>query len=348
MSQQANDPNPAAAGTMQPPGKGAIAPDRMNSVVDDYARIHDAATDDRKAQYEKLVNDYYDLSTQFYEFGWGPSFHFAPRRKGESLKDSIVRHEHFLADRLALKPDMHVLDIGCGIGGPTRNLTRYTGARFTGLNNNAYQVKRARELSRELQSRCDFVVGDFMQLSASPTQYDAAIAIESLPHAPDKTAAFREIFQILRPGAGFAGYDWCLTDRYDPSNPEHQEIKSKIMIGNGLPDIATETEVVTALREAGFDLLEARDLAGESDPSTPWYRPLQSGDFRLSSLTRSPLGRAITNVVLGVGEKLRLVPKGAKAVSTFLNAGADALVKGGETGVFTALYFFQARKPLDS
>ena len=28
---------------------------------------------------------YYDLVTDFYEYGWGPSFHFAPRRTGESL-----------------------------------------------------------------------------------------------------------------------------------------------------------------------------------------------------------------------------------------------------------------------
>ncbi|KAI3699584.1 hypothetical protein L2E82_43994 [Cichorium intybus] len=61
------------------------------------------------------VNKYYDLVTSFYEYGWGESFHFAPRWKGESLKESIKRHEHFLALQLGLKPGQTVLDVGCGI-----------------------------------------------------------------------------------------------------------------------------------------------------------------------------------------------------------------------------------------
>jgi len=30
-------------------------------------------------------------------WGWGDSFHFAPRFPGESFTDSIKRHEHYLA-----------------------------------------------------------------------------------------------------------------------------------------------------------------------------------------------------------------------------------------------------------
>ena len=46
-----------------------------------------------------MVNDYYDLVTDFYEYGWGQSFHFAPRHKGESFEASLVRHELYLAAR---------------------------------------------------------------------------------------------------------------------------------------------------------------------------------------------------------------------------------------------------------
>jgi len=50
-------------------------------------------------------------------------------------------------------------------------------------------------------------------------------------------------------------------------------------------------------------------------------------------------------LTLRVGERLRLFPEGARAVSTILNAGADALVAGGRSGVFTPMFFFLARKP---
>ncbi|MCY4191168.1 MAG: hypothetical protein OXD42_07585 [Rhodospirillaceae bacterium] len=59
--------------------------------------IYDAGEQRRREQYRSLVNHYYDLVTDFYEFGWGQCFHFARRR--ESFKASIVRHQHFLSDR---------------------------------------------------------------------------------------------------------------------------------------------------------------------------------------------------------------------------------------------------------
>ena len=120
-----------------------LAPHEVKSAVDLYTGLHDADTAHRKEHCQSLVNSYYDLATDFYEFGWGRSFHFAPRRRGESFKASQLRHQHFLADRLSLKPGMQILDVGCGVGGPMGNLARHTGASFVGINNNAYQIKRA-------------------------------------------------------------------------------------------------------------------------------------------------------------------------------------------------------------
>ena len=40
-----------------------------------------------------FVNKFYSLITDFYEYGWGESFHFAAREKGESFEKSIIRQE---------------------------------------------------------------------------------------------------------------------------------------------------------------------------------------------------------------------------------------------------------------
>ena len=322
-----------------------LAPDEVKSTVDGYTGIYDAGPERRKEQYRSFVNHYYDLVTDFYEFGWGQSFHFAPRRRGESFEASLLRHQHFLADRLSLKPGMQVLDLGCGVGGPMGNLARYSGASFTGINNNAYQIERARLHTEDVRSLCRFIHGDYMQIPVGDDRCDAAIAIESMPHAPDKTAAFREVFRVLRPGSCFAGYEWCLTENFDPENAKHLRIKNDIMVGDALPELALTSEICDALRSAGFELLEAGDRAPESDPQTPWYRALQGRDLRLTSIPRTPIGRALINLTLRIGEKLRLVPDGTTAVSTLLNAAADALVEGGKHGVFTPMFFFLARKP---
>ena len=322
-----------------------LAPDEVKSVVDEYSGLHDASLELRKERYQTLVNNYYDLATDFYELGWGQFWHFAPRRRGESFKASLLRHQHFLADRLSLRPGMQVLNVGCGIGGPMANLARNYGASFVGINNNAYQVERAKARNRDVESLCRFIHGDFMQIPADDDLYDAAMDIQAVCHAPDKTTVFREIFRVLRPGACFVGCDWCLTEDFDPGNAEHLRIKKDIMMGNGLPDIVFSSEFCTALRMAGFELLESRDLGPESHPETPWYRALQGRDLRLTSIPRTPIGRALTNLALRAGERFRLVPEGTTVVSTLLNEGADALVEGGRSGIFTPVFFFLARKP---
>ncbi len=334
-----------AAKQSNPRSLADLAADEVKSVVDRYTGIHNAGSERRKEHYRSFVKHYYDLVTDFYEFGWGRSFHFAPRRRGESFKASLLRHQRFLADRLALKPGMRVLDVGCGVGGPMAALARYAGASFVGLNNNAYQIERAKAHTRDVQSLCRFIHGDFMQIPDGDDRYDAAIAIESMPHAPDKTAAFRELFRVLRPGACLAGYDWCLTGDFDPRNAEHMRIKEAIVKGNALPYIVCTPEIAAALRTAGFELVESGDRASASDPTTPWYRALQGRDLSLRSIPRTPIGRALTNRVLKVGEKLRIFPEGTAAVSSLLNRTADALVASGKAGIFTPMLYFLARKP---
>jgi len=268
----------------------------VQSTVDDYTAIYDGGLERRKEHYRSFVNHFYDLVTDFYEFGWGQSFHFAPRRRGESFKASLLRHQHFLADRLSLESGMQVLDVGCGVGGPMGNLARRSGASFVGINNNAYQIERAKIHTKDVETLCRFVLGDYMQIPEDNNIDDAAFAIKSMPHAPNKTAVFQEILRVLRPGACFAGYEWCLTENFDPDNAEFLRIKHDIMVGNALPDIALTTEICNALRMAEFELLEARDVALDSDPETPWCRALQGRDFSLRSFPRTPFGRDLTNL----------------------------------------------------
>eukprot|EP01083_Nonionella_stella_P183934 665980_1 len=69
------------------------------------------------------------------------SFHFAPRLVGETFEESILRAEYYLALRTNIRPDSKVLDLGCGVGGPLRNIQQFTGADITGVTINEYQVR---------------------------------------------------------------------------------------------------------------------------------------------------------------------------------------------------------------
>ncbi len=161
----------------------------------------------------------------------------------------------------------------------------------------------------------------------------------------DKVAAFVEIYRVMKPGALFAGYEWCLTDAFDSSNPGHRQLKQEIEAGNSLPDIATIPELTNALQKAGFEVLEADDLANASDPGTPWYLALKGDRLSVTSVRRTTLGRYLSNRVLALMEALRIAPKGSTEVSDTLNRAADALVAAGERRVFTPNLFFVVRRP---
>lgn len=322
----------------------------LPETVDKYEKFHSeedgGAIEGSRYSTIEMVNHYFDLVTDFYQYGWGDSFHFAPRSKGESFESSLKRHQLFLAHQMNLKPGQKVIDIGCGIGEPMRAIATETGSQITGLNNNSYQIDKANIAMKNtgLESRCNFVKGDFMSMPFEGGIFDAAYQIEATPHAPDKLQAFSEIYRVLKPGGIFGGYEWCLTDLYDCSNTLHSEIKKDIKKGSGLPDIMSISEVKQALVAAGFEILEARDIAPTSDPNTPWYLPLTSRELSLRGFGRSRLGRVVTNFTLQLLEKLRIAPHGATEVSSFLNIGADALVAGGELGIFTPMYFYLAKK----
>src|SRR5882724_9190776 len=68
---------------------------------------------------------------------------------------------------MQLKSGMRVLDVGCGVGGPAREIAGFADVQIVGLNNNDFQVGRARKYTAKqgLQDQVTFVKGDFMKLS---------------------------------------------------------------------------------------------------------------------------------------------------------------------------------------
>jgi len=294
----------------------------------------------------EVARNYYDLVTDSYEYGWGESFHFGVRRRGESLDASLVRHELRLAECMGLKVGMKALDLGCGVGGPMRNIARATGASIVGVNHNGYQIRRARELNREagLDGRLELIECDWMQLPTDAGTFDAAYTIAASCHASDRGRLFREVHRVLKPGAPFVGDEWCLTPKYEPDNPRHRRARADIEEGNGLPPVATQPEIERAIAESGFEILECRDMAPDCDPETPWYLPLKGEGLSIEALRRSHLGGLLHQGIVSALELIRVLPRGAGSVARLLRLCGDSLVHAGEAGIFTPMLFFHARK----
>ncbi|KAI9745099.1 MAG: Delta(24)-sterol C-methyltransferase [Claussenomyces sp. TS43310] len=307
----------------------------------------------RTAEYATLTRHYYNLATDFYEYGWGQSFHFCRFAYGEPFAQAIARHEHYLAYCIGIKEGMRVLDVGCGVGGPAREIAKFTGAHITGLNNNNYQIERATRYSERegLSKQLDFVKGDFMQMSFPEESFDAVYAIEATVHAPSLEGVYSEIFRVLKPGGVFGVYEWLMTDKYDNENTKHREIRLGIEQGNGISNMVKISEGIAAIKAAGFELELHEDLAHRPD-ATPWYYPI-AGDFRymgsvwdFPAIARmSRVGRGIAHKFVGLLEKIGVAPGGSQKTADSLALAADCLVAGAKEDLFTPMYLMIARKP---
>jgi sterol 24-C-methyltransferase len=67
---------------------------------------------------------------------------------------------------MGLKPGMRVLDVGCGVGGPAREIAAFAGVNIIGINNNEFQVNKAKQYTAkaQLDKQVQFFKGDFMKL----------------------------------------------------------------------------------------------------------------------------------------------------------------------------------------
>jgi sterol 24-C-methyltransferase len=301
----------------------------------------------RTERYAAMINHFYNLVTDFYEWGWCQSFHFGPRFHDETFLESIKRAEYHLCSRLGMKPGMKALDVGCGVGGPMRNMAVFSGSNIEGITINEYQVKIGNKYNEQhgLQDLCKLTKGDFQNLPWPDEHFDVAYEIEATCHSPNRVQTFAGVARVLKPGALFAGYEWVMTKNYDPNNKDHVRIKEGIEVGNGLPTLVGPAHVIDSMEKAGFEVLDHYDAnrGVHAKNELPWYETL-NGKMSITGFRMTHLGRLITHSMVWTLELLRIAPEGTTKVSALLNATAIDLCDGGKLEIFTPSYFFIGRK----
>ncbi|KAG2066836.1 hypothetical protein BDR04DRAFT_1106059 [Suillus decipiens] len=321
----------------------------------DLGKEGEVDNQNRVESYTDVVNGYYDGATELYEYGWAQSFHFSRFYKGEAFVASLARHEHYLSAQMGLRPGMRVLDVGCGVGGPAREIARFADVNIVGLNNNDFQIQRARRYTKKagLENQVSFAKGDFMKLSEQfgENSFDAVYAIEATVHAPTWEGVYGEIMKVLKPGGVFGVYEWCMTDTWDPSIATHKELAHAIEFGNGIPEMRPLRQAREAMVKVGFSIEHEEDLADRPD-EVPWYYPLEGDIWKAQTAwdcftvwRMSWSGKLVSHTAIKFMEILGLLPKGTYDVGESLKVAADALVKGGQTKLFTPMYLAICRKP---
>jgi len=304
-----------------------------------------------------IARSFYNLATEFYEYGWGDSFHFGFRKKGDAHDKCIRNSQSFVAQKLQVGEGDKVLDMGCGIGGPLRGIVRMTGAHVTGLTINEFQVQRAKEITSQLspwmQERCDFSVQDYHDVKGfEENAYDAAFYMESSLHTIDRVRTFKETYRLLKPGGRLVAMEYVTLPAWDENDPEMFELMSKHLHGNGAAKTPTIAEDLEFFKEAGFEVVEhfdymdwGRKLYG--DDVWEWWADLQF-NWQFTLLPAHPWIRTPLPNLLEALSWIGLVPADVPKAAALMNLGGDGLSGLGKLKAITPQYYVLAIKPLDA
>lgn len=126
-----------------------------------------------------------------------------------------------LADRLPVKADDHILDIGCGLGGPARYFAKRFGCRVSGIDITPGFVETANRLSAMvgLDGQVAIELGDGQRLPYGDGLFDGAYAQHVTMNVADRGQFFREAYRVLKPGAFFALTEHGLGPAGEPHHP---------------------------------------------------------------------------------------------------------------------------------
>ncbi len=113
----------------------------------------------------------------------------------ETLEEAQAAKKRHIAAKLCLRPDLHVLDIGCGWGGLALTLAREHGVRVTGITLSGEQLATARARAHEagLAGRARFELLDYRALRGT---YDRIVSVGMFEHVG--VSHYRRFFQALR------------------------------------------------------------------------------------------------------------------------------------------------------
>jgi ubiquinone/menaquinone biosynthesis C-methylase UbiE len=116
---------------------------------------------------------------------------------------------------------LRVLDVGCGLGGPSRMLADEYGCRVTGIDLNEEYIRTARGLSElvGLQDRTEFVQGNALELPFENASFDVVWTQHVQMNIRHKLKFYSEIERVLTHQGRFVYYDIFKNEEGEISYP---------------------------------------------------------------------------------------------------------------------------------
>ncbi len=161
---------------------------------------------------------------------------------------------HLLA-QLDLSAESHLLDVGCGIGGPARMAAAEYGCAVIGVDLSPEFIAAAQGLTARvgLAASVDFRLSAGEQLDFATGTFDRAMMVHVGMNIPDKAAVFNEVRRVLGPGGSFAVYEQMRVAPGELTYPLPWAEDSRSSF------VESPADYVAALEQAGFRIGRTED-----------------------------------------------------------------------------------------
>lgn len=170
-----------------------------------------------------------------------------------------------LIRRASPKSGEHILDLACGTGVVTRQVSKHLSkpGSLVGVDHSSEMLAVARALAEEVGLDAEWVEVDAGNLPFEDDRFDVAFCQQALQFFPDRPAALRELRRVIRPDGRVA----CCVQQELDVNPmlKAQAAALDSHVGRaagdavraicGLPD---GSEIKRLFEEAGFDSVEVQ------------------------------------------------------------------------------------------
>ncbi len=236
----------------------------------------------RTRAYYEVFGDLIEAASQgsgFYNLGLWDTPDAAWPDAQAALVAEVSRH---------LPESGHLLDVGCGVGGPALSLTRtHEGRHITGVNVVEDHLERARQRSAD---RVEFLWADADELPFRPGSFDGVYSIESAFHFRDRGQFTHQAAKVLKPGAPLVLTDWV-------NRPESRRLYDRVVVRGaekalGSGGLGTAEEWRHNLSHYGFTDVEVTDLWPRVLPGLPRWAEMLEGTLMPDTYPRSVLKAA--------------------------------------------------------
>ncbi|MEL7538830.1 MAG: methyltransferase domain-containing protein [Pseudomonadota bacterium] len=176
----------------------------------------------------------------------------AERYAKQPIADEAAYEKKLEVTRAYFRPDMKVLEIGCGTGGTAIAHAPYVKQlHATDLSPKMIEIAQRNAADRQVDN-VSFSVASVEALNVPDGSFDAVLGLSVLHLLDDKDAAIGKIYRMLKPGGVFVSNTACIAD-----SMRWFKLVAPVGALFGLiprVDIFTTQALVTSLNQAGFTI----------------------------------------------------------------------------------------------